>query len=1289
MRNRGIAKPIWLSIAAGVLISAVILSVLWRLSSLSRHTSIREFQNLPLHARLRVAGVVTYIDPAEHRFWIQDDTGALPVPEPAPAGIRLGDTVSVTATKGGLYNPLHGPISLDLQNVAVAFSAARIKLPPPTPVELAEFPSAEKNGVLIQISGVARKIADDHKGHTIIRIATTGPEVPLVLPRYGADPAKIRDAEVHVIGVPEQIPNPTGGPAYNSVWVASLRNFYVEPAPREAQLYSVRTLYLDPEAKAGHLVRLRGQVLEAQSGSITLADPWGTLDCDLTDASLLKVGSTVEVEGFPQWDGLRISLTRATTRPFLPQQSGAPFQQKPDVPALTTVEAIRGLTPARASLGLPVRLHGVLTYVDPYYRQFYIQDATGGIYLKYSGNQQMTAGMRVTLTGITNAGNFAPVVLAPRVSIEGKSALPSPIVASTDQASAGILDSQFVSLEGIVHPIRIDKQRYHPVWTFELISSLGRVHVFTSPEFPNLQEARKFEDARVRMSGVLGSVFNSRRQLVGYQLLVQRPEQIQVLEPGVANPFAMETTPIQDLLRFSLHVRYGHRVKVAGTVTLVTPEFFYLQDNTSGVEIRNSDPALHVGDQVEAVGYPTLIGRYSPVLTDASFRISQKAKTLVPKFTTSESIVDGHEDSMLVGLEGRLLMVLDEPSRITLVMQSGVRTFTAHLNTVDHGAELTQLRPGSILRISGVCAAQVDTDKLYDLLEHDPTEFQILLRSPKDVTVVRAASRWNLQFILILLAAFALLMPGALVWVTRLRRRVHLQNAELAKAAETAQAIRDLSLSMQSVSNEKRFDSKVSVRGSEDVVQLVIGFNRMLAELHQREREKQAAESKLKYMAMVDELTSLPNRRMLFDRLSHNLATAERHGRKLALLYIDLDGFKLVNDNLGHNIGDMLLTEVSQRLRARSRQADTLARIGGDEFTLVLDEIEGIADADAAARGLLDALSTPFLIDGHTIRIGASIGISIYPDHGNDAGQLLQQADCAMYAAKHNGKNRIVHFGDELGNAARERMTLENELRRAVADGGISLQYQPEFDLATNCIVRFEALARWNHPTLGMIPPLLFIPIAEENGLIFQLGTMLLERACRDAVQWNRVANSDIQVAVNVSSVQLGSDRFVEHVEEILQRAGLRPELLQIELTESVTVSGIERISAMIERLKNMGVSVVLDDFGTGYSCLSYLPRLPFDALKIDRSFVNELRLRPESIGFVQSIVTMAHNLKMRVIMEGIETEDELEQILVVGADEVQGYLFGTPTPDPLTYLNVGRRNLERGTAPATLEATS
>lgn len=486
---------------------------------------------------------------------------------------------------------------------------------------------------------------------------------------------------------------------------------------------------------------------------------------------------------------------------------------------------------------------------------------------------------------------------------------------------------------------------------------------------------------------------------------------------------------------------------------------------------------------------------------------------------------------------------------------------------------------------------------------------------------------------------------------------------------KVSQPILNLSRAMQEVTAKQNFDARISVAGCDEIAGLGHGFNAMLGELERRDVSKRQAEARLEEQAFNDELTGLPNRRLFADRLSQTLSLAERENWTVALLYIDLDGFKLVNDSLGHSFGDTLLFEVAQRLQSRVRHSDTLARMGGDEFMVILRNLGRKEIAGQVADTLLETLRQPFQIDRHEITIGASIGITIFPENARHEIELMQQADSAMYAAKKDGKNHAVYFTPELGLLARERLNLESQLRGAVARGEIQVEYQPEFDVTTGKIVRFEALARWLHPTLGFISPTKFIPIAEETGLIIPLGAYILQRACTEAARWQILSAWPIQVAVNVSSVQFNRENFVDELLAELRSSGLRPDLLQIELTESVMLGAVERAAEKMRELRAHGVGLAIDDFGTGYSCLSYLPNLPFDALKVDRSFVRDLNSRPEAVAMVHSLVALAHNIGMRVIVEGVEEPSQLDVIKKLGCNEVQGYLMGRPMLEPAELI--------------------
>lgn len=425
----------------------------------------------------------------------------------------------------------------------------------------------------------------------------------------------------------------------------------------------------------------------------------------------------------------------------------------------------------------------------------------------------------------------------------------------------------------------------------------------------------------------------------------------------------------------------------------------------------------------------------------------------------------------------------------------------------------------------------------------------------------------------------------------------------------------------------------------------------------------------LQHQALYDDLTGLANRRLFRDRLEHALAGARRRNNIVAIIYIDLDGFKLVNDTLGHTVGDVLLCVVADRLGRRVRASDTFARIGGDEFMVVVENLHSADQAESVAKALLAEFTEPFSVSGHELTLTASLGISFYPTDAPDAEQLVQQADTAMYVAKNSGKNGFTLYATQFGDAVRERLELENQLRGAVERGELVVHYQPEFETITHRLVRLEALVRWNHPTLGMIPPLKFIPIAEDTGLIVPIGIWIMEQACMEAARWQVQSNRPVQVAVNVSAIQLGNAEFVTHVAEVLGRTGLMPDLLQIELTESVLVPELLEATSSLSQLRSLGVRIAIDDFGTGYSSLSYLHQMPFDFVKIDRSFLAHVSQSGHSRSSLQSIVELAHNLNMTVIVEGVETEKQLDLVTKVGCDEFQGYLMGRPVADPSPYF--------------------
>lgn len=1226
----------------------------------SKHNRIIELEELPL-GPVTLQGVVTYADESNQRLWIQDESGAIAIEvPPAKAGVHYGQLIRIRARKTHIFDPQVGFSSIALSDFQVRVLKEHAPLPPAAPATLTNLPEKEKNGIRVRIEGVLHAV--DYRGSsTFLSLGSSGREVAVVIPRVEPSMQQWVNANLRVTGVSDVRIDQGGTVDFSNTQIRVQNPEDIEKiqtAPSPAPLYSLRDLYRSHSDDDGHRLRLRGTVLNVEQNTFLLIeDAWGVLGCRSDRPAPVPAGTPVEVTGFPVRDGLRIDFSHCDWT----QIAGAKVQRPSSTVPLTTIAAVKKLSAQDAAKALPARLTGVVTYIDSNWRQLFFQDATGGIFVKYAGAPQLLLpGDRLTITGMTNAGDFAPVIVGPKLAFLGKGHLPKPVQMGP-QAWSGQLDSLFVEVEGIVHPL--PKQQNPSHLSFDLYTWFGLIHVNVSPDAANVTQLEKLVDAKVRLRGHCGEVFNSRRQLIGLQLAVYSPNDIQVLARGPANSFDKPAIPIVQLLRFSPGQNFDHRVRVVGSVTMMGKGFFYVQDTTAGARVEADTSGLSLSDQVDVVGYATA-GEYSPALTDAVVRIRQHETPIRVQPVKVRNAVDGRFDSQLVSLDGELLSIVSSIDSKTLVLRSEGRTFDAILYLLNSDQSPPPLQEGSTLHLTGICTARLNRSTIYTLNAKAPVGFTLVIRSPADIRVLKTASWWNVRHTSGILAFLIVIVLAGLGWVAILRQRVWKQREELLRAKEKEEAIHQLTTAMQEVTSQRRFTSRVSVQGTDEIAYLSVEFNKMLGELQVGEAARIDAESKLRHLALTDELTGLPNRRLFSDRLSQLLAGAKRSNGIVALIYIDLDGFKLVNDSLGHNIGDILLGQVSERLQSRIRKSDTLARMGGDEFVVALTQLKRKEEAELAGNSLLQVLTAPFQIDSHEISISASLGVSIFPDNSEDANVLLQQADSAMYAAKRSGKGRLLYFQSELGSQVREKMNLENQLRGAIARGEISLHYQPEFDLSSQRLVRFEALARWTHPTLGSIPPDKFIPIAEESGIIIPLGMYILERACTDAVRWQETSPEPIQVAVNVSSIQFAQPTFVDQVTEVLRRTGLSPKLLQIELTESVMLAGTERAAEAMRRLGALGISIAIDDFGTGYSCFSYLPRLPFNTLKIDRSFVRDLGT-VEMKAMVQSLVTLAHHLNMQVVVEGVETVEQLEMIKSLGGNQVQGYLLGRPTADP------------------------
>ena len=417
-------------------------------------------------------------------------------------------------------------------------------------------------------------------------------------------------------------------------------------------------------------------------------------------------------------------------------------------------------------------------------------------------------------------------------------------------------------------------------------------------------------------------------------------------------------------------------------------------------------------------------------------------------------------------------------------------------------------------------------------------------------------------------------------------------------------------------------------------------------------------------LALYDPLTALPNRVLFEDRLKQTLARAKRSGGKAALLFLDLDRFKEVNDCLGRAGGDRILRIVGERLSGAVRESDTVAHLSGDEFAVILNDIPGDEAATIVARKILALISVPFCLeDGQELQIGASLGLTVYPDDGNDVQALLRNADMAMYEAKNRGRNTYHFYSPAMNRRALARRDLFARLRRGIQEGQFFLEYQPQIDAPTGRVIGAEALLRWRLPDGSLVPPDIFIPAAEETGLIAPLGEWVLGSALAQNKAWQEAGHPPIRMAVNISAHQFGRAGFIETVDRLLQETGLDPSYLEMEVTESVLMKEIDATIEVLKDLKERGIHLAIDDFGTGYSSLSYLKHFPIDHIKIDRSFVRDVAENPDDAIIVQTIIAMGRNLGLQVIAEGVEDERQRDFLLGHDCRRMQGYLFGRPVP--------------------------
>ena len=988
---------------------------------------------------------------------------------------------------------------------------------------------------------------------------------------------------------------------------------------------------------------------------------------------------------------------------------------------VTTVRQIRSQN-AQTHASKTVHIHGVVTYFDTVAPNLFVQDATGGVWVDLRGSQLAppSPGQVLDLRGVVGFG-FSPYISNPQWKIVGNAPPPKPVRVLYDDVALGSFDGQWVQMDGVVRSFI--QQAEGNVLVIEVATPTGAFKV----RIPNYHEPFPMElvDAKVRFTGVCGATFNSRQQLVSVHLFTPSLKNIQVLDAPPKDPFAIPVTPIADVRRFSVDLSNEHRIRVIGTVTARFPrQGIYMTDATGGLYAESEDGTPVVeGDQVEVIGFPSA-GSFSPVLKSA--RIRPTGQHFAPSVTpiTGKAALKGAYDAELVTIDGILRSYRETSSGHSLIIESDDHvTFEASL--AHGGVKNLESLEGSRLTLTGICAVRADENG-------NPADFKIVLRSPSDIRVVAPGPWLTTQRAASMVSFLMFVTVCVICWVVILRRRIRRQTQIITTKLKNELALEERyrDIFEQNLTGLYIARSDSDIVDCNDACARILGYSgraalfaekgrvsEILQELHKgssdtsflegtehsfkrpdgttgwalcslrviRDKdggsdvfegslvditERKLAEERIQFLAFFDSLTSLPNRALVQDRLSKAIATARRQREKLGVLHLDIDNFKIINDCLGHSQGDELLRSIAQRLQGCSRDEDTVARLGGDEFLITLGPINAAADAAVVAERIAGELKPPFSVNGHVLNVTCSIGISIFPEHGEDAETLIKHADTAMYASKSSGRNTYRFFSEAMTTQAVERLQLGNSMRGAVDRDEFYLVFQPEFNLKTGAISCWEALARWKHPEFGLVPPDKFIPIAEANGSIVSIGEWVLRTACLHARGWHEAGNK-VPVAVNVSAVQFRQIGFCDLVKRVLDETGLDPHYLELEITESLLLATEDMRFEVMSQLKAYGVKLAIDDFGTGYSSLSYLKQLPVSKLKIDRSFIHDLHRTGNEEAITAAIIHMAKCLKLTVTAEGVENQSQLQLLRDNGCDDVQGFLFSKPLrADQMDFQN-------------------
>ena len=892
---------------------------------------------------------------------------------------------------------------------------------------------------------------------------------------------------------------------------------------------------------------------------------------------------------------------------------------------ITTVREVHELPASEAAKSFPVHIRAQVTYFDQYsdsrHASMFIHDETGGIFVLVPNRSSWPQGLPVPgslidIHGVSAPGDYAAIIAEPQIQVIGRSSIKFAAKRVTlAHLLTGVEDSQLVEISGVVQSVFETKTNV----ILEVALQDGTISAVTVKD--SSVDYLHLIDSHVRLRGNASALFNHDRQLTGFRLMFPDQSSITVDKSGSGDPFSLPLRSISSLSRYEPEANSLHMVHLRGTVTLQWPgNLVCFQDQTRPLCAESQDAApLEIGQAVDVAGFVGL-GGYRPTLFHAIFEPGRIGRAPVPLNVSAEQALGGNYDGELVTINGRLVSYDLAAKDKTLLLNSDGFLFPVVLPAGSDVTSLASLKTGSTLHITGICAVDLDTQMTSRGDGHPViTSFRILMRSPQDARILESPSWWTPVHSLTLFGISVGIAVAVLGWVVVLRRRVFQQT-------------------------------------------------RMLRE----------SEERFRHMAQHDALTGLPTRILLHDRLQMAIERGRRHKTRLAVLMIDLDNFKNVNDSFGHDAGDQTLRTTAERLLEVSRASDTAARMGGDEFVVLLDDVADDQQVEAVAARIRNSLSRPIKFAGAEIPISASIGVCTVLDGAIDAAMLLKKVDVAMYHAKARGRNRFEVFRGDLAAATLGKLELQAALGKAIERDELEVHYQPMISVESGNVSGFEALVRWRSRDLGLIMPNDFIPIAEETGLIVPIGEWVLRRSSSDVGELERQHGTSYLLTVNLSPSQLVQPNFANTLRRVLSESKRPFNALTLEVTETTLLSDSDTTRENLANIKALGVQVAIDDFGVGFSSLSYITRFATDWIKIDRSLICNCTTDRNNLAVLRAIVAMAQALGIRLVAEGVETEEQSQLLQHEKCNVVQGYYYSKPLPlaDLEVFLSRSEKDL-------------